>query len=199
MTTLLPLLSIDKMNVSFEPRQLLSISHTYVVRNGVFVMLVSTECCGQQCPTGLAIGGRSICRVNLTCARMSFIASLESSSLFPKIRKSLNIRTCTKNSSVPSTGHGFWFVFNCGRLQIRHKVTIITWRKGSLMPDTSCSGEYPDMIRFFKIDLNVSCTCLRATSSYVDTWLSRNPDGSYCCIFTSCVVNHLIVKTNNSC
>lgn len=31
--------------------------------------------------------------VILTCARMSFIASLESSSLLPKIRSSLNIRT----------------------------------------------------------------------------------------------------------
>ena len=30
---------------------------------------------------------------SLTCARMSFIASLESSSLLPKIRSSLNIRT----------------------------------------------------------------------------------------------------------
>lgn len=29
-----------------------------------------------------------------------------------------------------------------------------TCRKGSLMPDTSCSGEYPDMIRFFRILTN---------------------------------------------
>ena len=25
---------------------------------------------------------------------------------------------------------------------------ILIWRKGSEMPDTSCSGEYPDMIKF---------------------------------------------------
>lgn len=40
-------------------RQLVSISHTYVICNDAFVMLVSAECCGQQCPTGLAMGGRS--------------------------------------------------------------------------------------------------------------------------------------------
>lgn len=37
--------------------------------------------------------------LSLTCARMSFIASLESSSLLPKIRSSLNIRTWEKQQS----------------------------------------------------------------------------------------------------
>ncbi len=52
-------LSVVSVDVSFEQRQLVSISHTYVVCNDVFVMPVSAECCGQQCPTGLAMGGRS--------------------------------------------------------------------------------------------------------------------------------------------
>lgn len=42
-----------------QKRQLASISHTYAVRNDVFVMLFSAECCGQQRPTGRATGGRS--------------------------------------------------------------------------------------------------------------------------------------------
>lgn len=34
------------------------------------------------------------------------------------------------------------------------KKVRFTCRKGSLMPDTSCSGEYPDIIRFFRILTN---------------------------------------------
>lgn len=37
----------------------MSISHTYVVCNDVFVIPLSAECCGQRSPTGLAIGGQS--------------------------------------------------------------------------------------------------------------------------------------------
>lgn len=35
----------------------------------------------------------------------------------------------------------------------------LTCKKGSLIPDTSCSGEYPDMIRFFRIRTNWGTSC----------------------------------------
>lgn len=35
--------------------------------------------------------------------------------------------------------------------QLVPEAQALTCRKGSLMPDTSCSGEYPDMMRFFRI------------------------------------------------
>lgn len=54
------MLSVVHVEVSFRLSQLVSISHTYVVCNDAFVMPVSAECCGQQCPTGLATGGRSL-------------------------------------------------------------------------------------------------------------------------------------------
>ena len=37
--------------------------------------------------------------------------------------------------------------------------TLLTCRKGSLTPDTSCSGEYPAMIKFFKILTSCGTSC----------------------------------------
>lgn len=49
--------------------------------------------CQKQHSFREASGHKQWWHLFLTCARMSFIASLESSSLLPKIRSSLNIRT----------------------------------------------------------------------------------------------------------
>lgn len=35
----------------------------------------------------------------------------------------------------------------------------LTCKKGSLIPETSCSGEYPDMMRFFRIRTNWGTSC----------------------------------------
>lgn len=49
----------------------------------------------------------------------------------------------------------------------KHKVKGLTCRKGSLMPDTSCSGEYPDMIRFFRILTSCGTNYKRPTTGEV--------------------------------
>lgn len=68
-------------------------------------------------------------------------------------------------SHVTSSDHG---CLRYGTAQASRQIKICTYsrgylhqergkftcRKGSLMPDTSCSGEYPDMIRFFRILTN---------------------------------------------
>lgn len=45
--------------------------------------------------------------------------------------------------------------------------------------------------RCTEIALNVSCTSQRAKSSFLDSRSTRTPDGSYCCIFTSFIVQYL--------
>lgn len=44
-----------------------------------------------------------------------------------------------------------WFPCPSTTTQVICEWSVFTCRNGSLMPDTSCSGEYPDMIRFFRI------------------------------------------------
>lgn len=75
------------------------------------------------------------------------MVSLAASWLWPRIRSSLRIRTCTTrtvehepiwDSSSKLALQSRYLAHNSGSRELPRG---LTWRNGSLTPDTSCSGE----------------------------------------------------------
>lgn len=84
-----------------------------------------------------------------TCAKISFIASEASASLCPSMRSRRRIFTYKEKRVT------HFKQFKMKMNEKRH----LTCKNGSLIPLTSCSGEYPARIKFFNMRTRFGTIC----------------------------------------